>query len=354
MMKNRPQHAEVRGNRGVSRFGVASSTASAPHTGVEPASASRTDARSPRTAAQAPGKWKLNWFSLIPAFLAIAGLLILSYPTVASWISQYNQSKIVSRYEVQVDTADPEKEVQLSRAHEYNAALNVGALLEANTNVPTGNGTSSDESLDYNSILSVNSSGLMGRIRIDSIDLDLPIYHGTSDQTLLQGVGHLEGTSLPVGGEGTRTVLTGHRGLADAKMFTDLDKVQPGDTFVLEIFGEVLTYQVDDKKVVEPEDTESLRVEAGRDLATLVTCTPLGINTHRILLTGERITPTPIKDVEAAGKTPTVPHFPWWAVWIPAGFVVVGVYIWWAGRPIAPQRRDEDESLDEIELLPAE
>lgn len=295
--------------------------------------------RRPAVAGEPKGRrgWKLNRFSLIPATLAIIGMLILSYPTVSSWISQYNQSQIVSGYETEVGNAEPERAVQLAKAHEYNEALNVGALLEANSNVPTGNGTSSDENLDYNSILVVNDSGLMGRIRIPSIDVDLPVYHGTGDDTLLRGIGHLQGTSLPVGGPSTRTVLTGHRGLADAKMFTDLDRVAVGDTFVLEVFGEVLTYRIFDKKVVQPEDTESLHVEEGRDLATLVTCTPLGINTHRILLTGERVSPTPVEDLASAGTPPNVPHFPWWAVWIPCGFLAAGVYIWWSGRPVQPR-----------------
>ncbi len=283
--------------------------------------------------------WRLNPLSLIPALLSLIGLLAISYPSVSSWISQYNQSKVIAGYEEQIDSVVPGREEQLRLAHEYNNALSVGALLEANANVPSGNGSSSNEALEYDSILNVNSSGLMGRIRIPSIEVDLPIYHGTSDSTLLQGIGHLEGTSLPVGGPNTRTVLTGHRGLADARMFTDLDEVELGDSFTLELFGEVLTYRVVDKRVVEPDQTETLRVEAGRDLATLITCTPLGINTHRILLTGERVSPTPIADIEQAGKSPTIPHFPWWAIWIPLGLVAIGFYILWAGRMAPPTER---------------
>lgn len=308
MAEHRPQHAEFRQSR----------NATAPIEADSSADRRRT--------------WRLNRFSLIPAILAIMGVLTLTYPVAASWISQYNQSKIVQNYQSQVDTAQPEKEQQLAEAREYNKALSVGAVLKANTNVPTGAGENGSD-LDYNEILVANDHGLMGRIKIPSISVDLPIYHGTSDTTLLEGIGHLEGTSLPVGGADTRTVLTGHRGLAEARMFTDLDRVQPGDTFVLEVFGEVLTYKVYDKKVVEPEDTESLHVEKGRDLATLVTCTPLGINSHRILLTGERVYPTPQKDIEDAGKKPEVPYFPWWIIWTGASFVGIGVYIWWSGRP---------------------
>ena len=224
---------------------------------------------------------------------------------------------------------------QVEQAHAYNDALSAGAVLEANNHVPTGAGSSKDSSLQYANILKANNEGLMARLKIPSISLDLPVYHGTADDTLLKGLGHLEGTSLPVGGEGTRSVITGHRGLAEATMFTNLDKVKTGDSLIVEVFGEVLTYRVTSTKVVEPEETEALRVEEGKDLLTLVTCTPLGINTHRILLTGERIYPTPAKDLAAAGKRPDVPHFPWWAVGLAAGLIVIGLYLWRSGYAAA-------------------
>jgi|GEM_PF-50035 len=285
------------------------------------------------------GPWKFSWLSLVPALIALLGMLVLAYPTAASWIAQYNQSKVISNYSDSVNSADPSAQEQLRLAHEYNDALRAGAILEANSNVPTGSGSSEDESLDYNSMLRANSTGLMARLRIPAIDLDLPVYHGTSDQTLLKGVGHLEGTSLPVGGESTRAVLTGHRGLAQATMFTNLDRLKVGDTFTIEVFDEVLTYRIYDKKVVEPTETEALRVEEGRDLVTLVTCTPLGINTHRILVTGERVYPTPQEDLDAAGKTPEIPRFPWWAVALLLGFVLIGVYIWRSGYPAKPRKK---------------
>lgn len=178
----------------------------------------------------------------------------------------------------------------------------------------------------------------MGRVRIPSIELDLPIYHGTDDQTLLEGIGHLEGTSLPVGGSDTRTVLTGHRGLAQARMFTDLDAVEIGEVFTLEVFGEVLAYRVSEKKVVEPEATESLQAVPGKDLATLLTCTPIGINTHRILLTGERIALPAVEGSAAPFSAPTVPGFPWWALGLAATIIAVGLYIRWAGSPRSPRR----------------
>ena len=278
-------------------------------------------------------RWRLSRFSLVPALLALIGMLTFTYPTAASWFSQYNQSRVVADYADAVDQAYPDAATQLAQAHEYNDALSSGAVLEANNHIPVGAGDSSGTGtdLEYNSILDANGAGLMARLRIPSIDLDLPVYHGTADQTLLEGLGHLEGTSLPVGGVGTRAVITGHRGLANATMFTNLDKVGEGDTFTIEVFGEVLTYRVAQTKVVEPEQTEELRADPDRDLVTLVTCTPLGINTHRILVTGERI-PTPDQDT-APGERPDVPRFPWWAVALGIGVVLDAVYVWRAGCP---------------------
>jgi len=298
-------------------------------------------ARTPRTRASSiqkhrrPRTWRLSVSALVTSIMAVTGMGLLAYPTSASWVSQYNQSKVTADYSAQVDEARPDAKTQIAQAHAYNDALSAGAVLEANNHVPTGAGSSSDDSLSYASILKANDEGLMARLKIPSISLDLPVYHGTADDTLLKGLGHLEGASLPVGGEGTRSVITGHRGLAEATMFTHLDKVKDGDSLIIEVFGEVLTYRVTSTKVVEPEETEALRTEAGKDLLTLVTCTPLGINTHRILLTGERIYPTPAKDVAAAGKRPEVPAFPWWAVALVAGLVVVGLYLWRSGYAAA-------------------
>ena len=313
-------------------------------------------ARAARTAGRRRRRWRLSRYSLVPALLALIGMLALAYPTAASWVSQYNQSKVVADYSSGVSNVDPDAATQIAQARAYNDALSVGALLEANTHVPTGAGSTGGD-LDYSAILNANGAGLMARLRIPSIDLDLPVYHGTSDQTLLEGLGHLEGTSLPVGGTGTRSVITGHRGLANATMFTNLDKVEAGDTFTAEVFGEVLTYRVVETKVVEPEQTEELRADPDRDLMTLVTCTPLGVNTHRILVTGERI-PTP--DDAVAGERPDVPRFPWWAVALGAGVVLDGLYVWRAGYPArpaagahrAPRRRrtgrDTPERVDRV------
>jgi len=269
------------------------------------------------------------------------GIVLLSYTPAASWLSQYQQSRLIDTYNDSLrregqttgnETGQAAAGEALADARAYNEKLRSGAILAPNTNIPRSAGETAGN--EYHELLK-GPAEVMARIRIPGIDVDLPIYHGTSDLTLLRGAGHLQGTSLPVGGESTHSVITAHRGLAEATMFTNLDKVKTGDSLIVEVFGEVLTYRVTSTKVVEPEETEALRAEEGKDLLTLVTCTPLGINTHRILLTGERIYPTPAKDLAAAGKRPDVPHFPWWAVGLAAGLIVVGLYLWRSGYAAA-------------------
>lgn len=276
-------------------------------------------------------RWRLRWSTVVVAVLLLAGALLLLYPSIASWVSQYYQSQlIVDVTDTQQQAKAPELHEELARAHEYNSLLVGGALIEANTNKPTG--VSSEVSgFEYDTMLNATPAGVMGRLRIPAIDVDLPIYHGTDDLTLTKGVGHLEGTSLPVGGESQRSVLTAHRGLPEATLFNDLDQIEVGDEFTIEVFGEVLTYRVRESRVIEPQDTDTLRVSAGEDLVTLVTCTPLGINTHRILVTGERVTPTPIEDIQRAGAPPEIPGFPWWIVIGLGAIALVSLFVWRSG-----------------------
>lgn len=256
--------------------------------------------------------WRPSVLTWLIVGLAIAGMVAGLYPMTASWLSSYNQSKVISNTDLESISPGPQQ--QLESARIYNNALTAGVRLEAGGNVPVGIGNSTDAALKYKDQLRANSEGLMARIRIPSIDVDLPVYHGTSDETLLRGAGHLEGSHLPVGGAGTRSVITAHRGLANSTMFTNLNKVKSGDTFTVEVLGEVLTYRVFDVEVIEPDETSSLRAVPDEDLVTLITCTPLGINSHRIVVTGERITPTPLNEIQAAGEAPAIPGFPWWAV----------------------------------------
>lgn len=284
-----------------------------------------------------PAGWRLPWLAVIVAVIALCGTATLLYPTVAAWFHQKTQSEVIERLSAEIDQEPPTGlGAALVQAHRYNAYLEGGAAsLDAFSNVPEGEGSATSGPA-YEDTLRADTTGLMARLKIPSIGVDLPIYHGTSDATLLRGVGHLEGTALPVGGEGTHAVLTGHRGLADAELFTHLDRVAKGDTFTIEVFGEVLTYRVTEIEVVEPSDTETLYPVRGADLVTLVTCTPLGINSQRILVTGERVTPTPIEDVQAAGAHPDVPGFPWWAVIGAAVLAALAFYVWLMGR--APRR----------------
>lgn len=271
--------------------------------------------------------WRPGILTVLIAVLALTGTAVGIYPMTAQWLTSYNQAQVVDSYHSVVAAADPEPAEQLNLAHDYNDALSVGkVVVGADTNKPQYDG-SANTAFDYESMLSTGFNGIMARIRIPKIDVDLPVLHGTDDKTLLAGAGHLEGTHLPVGGESTRTVITAHRGLADARMFTDLDQLAVGDTFSIDVFGETLTYQIITIEVIDPSDTGTIRPVVGEDLATLITCTPLGINSHRIVVTGERITPTPIKEVEAAAAPTELPGTPWWIVIAITAAVLISAYV---------------------------
>ncbi|MBY0757184.1 class C sortase [Clostridium sardiniense] len=218
--------------------------------------------------------------------LFIVGLLICSYPIVSNLIEGYCQKNIIETYSESVcskETNDLENEYK--KGVEYN-----GALYSVQT--PNINKTDNINSIlnedSYNNILNMGN-GVMGSIEIPKINVKLPIYHGTSDEVLSVGVGHVFGSSLPIGGANTRSVLTGHRGLPSAKLFTRLDELDKGDLFFIRVLDKTLAYKVSDIKVILPEDINSIRTEKGRDLVSLITCTPYGINTHRLVVTGERV-----------------------------------------------------------------
>ncbi|WP_336661268.1 class C sortase [Leucobacter sp. USHLN154] len=272
--------------------------------------------RAPRHGAtQASSRRGFPYLAVAASLLALIGVLVLVYPAAAAWFSQLEQSRVIR--DLGSDTGEEPLDAlasEIARARSYNDALIGGALLEEYRTVPAGTGVLDNVPADaYNGLLAADAEGAMGRLRVPSIDLDLPIYHGTADATLARGVGHLEGTSLPVGGASQHSVLTAHRGLATSELFSNLDRVGVSETFTVEVFGEVLVYRVIESRVVRPDQTESLFPQADADLMTLVTCTPLGINSHRILVTGERVLPTPQADVDRAGEGPEAPGFPWWA-----------------------------------------
>lgn len=222
-----------------------------------------------------------NWSSILLVVIFLVGIGLMAYPSVANWWNNNMASHAVANYSSAVESLDTEEYDRImADAHAYNEQL----AQEGNRFFPTD-----EQHADYESQLSVGGSSVMGAINIPTVRISLPIYHGTSEDTLAVGAGHLEGSSLPVGGIGTHTVITGHRGLPSAKLFTDLDRVKEGDHVVLKILNETLTYEVDTIRIVEPAEVESLAIDPESDLLTLVTCTPYGINTHRILITGHRV-----------------------------------------------------------------
>ena len=219
--------------------------------------------------------------TIILCITFITGLSLLLYPTVSNYWNAQHQTQAVVDYTERIEKMDDsEKLAEIDRAREYNSLLvDNGRRFSPNK----------EEKEIYNSILSVDDNGMMGYITIPELRLKLAIYHGVDESVLQVGIGHIEGSSLPVGGESTHCVLSGHRGLPSAKLFTDIDKLELGDVFMLHVYDEVLTYEVDQILIVEPEDYSALAIEEGKDYCTLVTCTPYGINTHRLLVRGHRI-----------------------------------------------------------------
>lgn len=224
-------------------------------------------------------KGHLSTIILILIFLV--GLSLLLYPSVSDYWNSLHQSRAIAKYVEQVSDLDNDLYEQLwTAAQDYNQTLPGKSDRYEMTE---------EEREQYESLLNVSGNGIIGYIEIPRIGCSLPIYHGTDEAVLQIAVGHIEGTSLPVGGEGTHCVLSGHRGLPSAKLFTDLDKLEEGDTFMLRILDETLTYAVDQILIVEPQEVDALSIEEGKDYCTLVTCTPYGINTHRLLVRGHRV-----------------------------------------------------------------
>jgi sortase A len=222
-----------------------------------------------------------NLTTIFLLLLFLIGLSLLAYPTVSDYWNSLHQSRAITQYTAEVAELDNDRYAEvLEAARQYNETL----LGQSNRYIL------GDAALEaYEELLNVGGNGIMGYIEIPSIDCTLSIYHTASEAVLQTGVGHIPGSSLPVGGVGTHTVLSGHRGLPSARLFTDLDKLNVGDTFILHILDEVLTYEVDQILIVDPEEMDALEIDPEQDLCTLVTCTPYGINTHRLLVRGHRV-----------------------------------------------------------------
>ena len=217
------------------------------------------------------------------------GLSLLLYPSFADWWNSFHQSRAVASYVKQVANMDDDQYQEIwNAAWDYNRSL---------IDRPNDYLLSDEQRQHYNTLLNVGSNGIMGYIEVPKIDIVYPIYHGTDEAILQIAIGHLDWTSMPVGGESSHCVVSGHRGLPSARLFTDLDQMEVGDTFLLRVLDEVLTYEVDQILIVEPQETDNLLIVEGRDLCTLVTCTPYGINSHRMLVRGHRIETEEVKAV---------------------------------------------------------
>lgn len=293
--------------------------------------------------------------TIIICIIFLAGLSLLLYPFVANQWNNYRQKQLISNYESVV--ADKEAagkidyEAEMEKAAAYNNALLPSILPDS---FAVAEATEEEDEV-YMSCLNIAEDGMMGRVEIPKIKENLPIYHTTEDSVLQKAVGHLEGSSLPVGGESTHSVISAHRGLPSASLFTDLDKLEEGDHFLIHVLDEILCYEVDKISVVEPKETDGLAVEEGEDLMTLLTCTPYGVNTERLLVRGHRV---PYVEEEVADEAPPLGIFSLhtnYLFWVIVGLAVTGIVIFvlyrrekklrWAaaGETAASEERPEKE-----------
>ena len=224
---------------------------------------------------------KKHLVTIILVLLFLTGVALLLYPTVSDYWNSFHQSRAIASYAEAVSNIDNTAyDEMMEEARRYNERLyRDGRSWDM----------SDEEREEYQKVLDVTGTGIMGYIEIQKINCFLPIYHGTDDSVLQIAIGHIEGSSLPVGGANTHSVLSGHRGLPSAKLFSDLDQIREGDSFVIRVLDEMLTYEVDQIRIVLPHELQDLELQDGKDLCTLVTCTPYGINTHRMLVRGHRI-----------------------------------------------------------------
>ena len=259
---------------------------------------------------------------ILYTLIILTGISLLLYPWISNWLYQSQADSEVNVYHEKVEQmGDAEKEAELKRAEDYNRNLNQAQVTLTDPFI--ADQQQEAEGLEYDSLLNLSGNGMMGYIEIPTISVNLPVYHGTAASTLETGVGHLEGSSLPVGGEGTHAVLTGHTGLNKAKLFTDLTEVKKGDLFFLHVSGRDMAYEVNEIKIIEREDISTLLVRPGEDLVTLVTCTPYGVNTHRLCVTGTRTEYTEDIHQTAMDKGSSVKNSIWMRTYRKA--VIVGI-----------------------------
>ena len=281
-------------------------------------------------------------FTLLPPILLVLGILVLLYPVIATYQNNVEQQRIAKAFSAEQTNLGPDVlKDELARADEYNRQAAEAPILDPWLESQRPN---TPQYSNYLSQLDINP--VMATVKVPSADISLPIYHGTETSTLEKGVGHLFGTALPVGGEGTHTVLTGHSGLGSATMFDHLNRVELGDVFYIEVLGRHLKYKVTDIRTVLPNETETLNKVAGKDLATLITCTPYGINTHRLLVTGERV---PMDNAQVAEESANVEPavVQTWMIAVVVGIIAVLVataVLWFLAHKNRKKREAEEST----------
>lgn len=275
---------------------------------------------------------------VLPAILVIVGLLVMLYPVVSTALNNYGTSKAAKEF-AKLEKSVPQevKDEQWERAHSYNERQTTGPILDPWLNEVN------DHNPEYAAYLDqLNATDVMARLIFPEIQADLPIYHGTSDEVLAKGLGHLYGSDLPVGGVGTHSIITGHTGLTNVTLFDNLRKAKEGDAFYIQVAGHKLKYEIDQIKVVLPHETDDLRPVEGQDYISLITCTPYGINTHRLLVRGHQVPmdPSESKIFDQTHGT----GWQWWMYALLVAVLVLGTgFAWWLWR----QRLDADEELDD-------
>lgn len=278
--------------------------------------------------------------TIILVIILLAGVGIFLYPSVSDWWNSMHATRAIANYVTVVEEmSGQEKEELLESARAYNETLSNGVDFDL----------SDEEYAEYESLLDVTGTGIMGYVQISAIGVNLPIYHSVDEGVLQIAVGHIPGSSLPVGGERTHCVLSGHRGLPSAKLFSDLDQIVEGDTFTLNIMDQTTTYMVDQIRIVLPEETDELAIKDGKDYCTLVTCTPYGVNSHRMLVRGKRIDNI-IGEVVVVSEAVRIPNYvvaP--AIGIPLLFIILLIMLIYYRR-LGP-RKTEAELLDEMRKL---
>lgn len=273
-------------------------------------------------------KMKKKLMPITVILLFLAGLSLLLYPLISNQWNNYRQKRLISSYDDTVKQKEKAGEIdyeaEWEKANAYNEAL-LPSILPDSFAVAEA---SEKEDEEYLSCLNITGDGMMGMVEIPKIDVNLPIYHTTSEKVLEKAAGHLEGSSLPVGGESTHAVISAHRGLPSASLFTDLDQLEEGDHFLIHVLDDTLCYEVDQILVVEPKETGSLAVEEGEDLVTLLTCTPYGVNSDRLLVRGHRVPYVPEEvDKEQANALFGTSLHTNYLLWVIVGLAVTGAFI---------------------------